>query len=256
MTEETKKTEDFVNVTDCLEAVSVLKSIKNFLFILILISIIALGFCFWFADMGFIYTQSQADQAQQAAQERFVEQIETEVVLPADPNSTEQAVASAAEKVADEQTTKVLTAPKSKPELAIHYKYVRWVVKFCNYLLFFGAILYALALLISLKISLVGNLGGINHITRAFFLSLFMVIFLMPWQKIFGPTEPVVVGTIYLLSELLHVIEHRQDFGTLEVIFHYIRFVGWPMIILLLLFGSLTRSSRWARATLRRLGID
>jgi len=201
MTEETKKNEDFVNVTDCLEAVSVLKSIKNFLFILILLSIIALGFCFWFADLGFIYTQNQADQAKQAAQERLVEDIVAEQVeVVVDANSAEQAAASAVEKVVETQDARDVSAAKQKPELAIHFKYIRWVVKFCNYILFFASILYCLVLLISLKVSLVGNLGGINHITRAFFLSLFMVIFLMPWQKIFGPTEPVVIGTIYLLS--------------------------------------------------------
>ncbi len=46
----------------------------------------------------------------------------------------------------------------------------------------------------SLMVSLIGRLGGINHIARAFFLSLIMFILIVPWQEMIGSS---VVGVAY-----------------------------------------------------------
>ena len=68
--------------------------------------------------------------------------------------------------------------------------------------------MYCLSLLFSLKVSLMGRLGGINHISRAFFLSLAMFVLVLPWQKFFSG---VVAGVIFTPDELLNRFEAMQE---------------------------------------------
>jgi hypothetical protein len=127
---------------------------------------------------------------------------------------------------------------------------VATVIKCCNFILIIAVFLYCICLLISIKISLVGRLGGINHISRAFLQSIFAMAFLLPWQCCFSK---VVYGAIYMPFELL--CRQAVANSTLETILFYLRFTGlWAIVLLLLIFAQL-RSIRWARATLRRLGM-
>jgi hypothetical protein len=100
--------------------------------------------------------------------------------------------------------------------------------------------------------SLQGRMGGINHITRAFFLSLLMLVLLLPWQKFFNG---VVVGAMFTPSELLNACENIKAGEALSKLLFYIRFcVYWFAVVLLLIFSGV-RSARWAKATLRRLDV-
>jgi hypothetical protein len=104
-----------------------------------------------------------------------------------------------------------------------------------------------------LKVSLLGRLGGINHISRAFFLSLVMAVLLLPWQRVFGE---IFIGAIYVPEELL---SRCGAAGGAKNIFvtalHYLRFTGYWVVVMLFLILSQLRSSRWAKATLRRLEV-
>ena len=96
-----------------------------------------------------------------------------------------------------------------------------------------------------------GRLGGINHISRAFFISLTFLVLLLPWQELFGP---VVKGAIFTAEELTCRCQSDKG-GIFGVILFYLRFTGyWIVVLLILLFAQL-RSGRWTRATLRRLEI-
>ena len=107
-------------------------------------------------------------------------------------------------------------------------------------------------MLFSLKVSLLGRLGGINHISRAFFLSLTFLVLLLPWQRFFGG---VVAGAIYTPGELLRWYTVETTGGIFGIIFYYLRFTGyWLLVVLLLIFAQL-RSARWAKATIRRLEV-
>jgi hypothetical protein len=107
-------------------------------------------------------------------------------------------------------------------------------------------------LLVTLKVSLVSRLGGISHITRAFFISLFLLVFLFPWQCII---PRVLIGVIYLPKELLCFFPAKADGSVFWLVLMYLRFVGlWVLAVWLLLWSAL-RSGRWYRATQRRLGI-
>jgi hypothetical protein len=77
-----------------------------------------------------------------------------------------------------------------------------------------------------------------------------MLILLLPWQFVFGR---IVLGAMYTPGELVSWLDNEPSgFGT---ILYYLRFCGYWLLILLLLFLSQLRSSRWARAILRRLEI-
>jgi hypothetical protein len=111
-------------------------------------------------------------------------------------------------------------------------------------------------MLFSLKVSLIGRLGGINHISRAFFLSLVFLVFLLPWQiawrKFFAGE---LFGAVYTPGDLLSSFAALKDGGLLYKIIYYFRFSGYWLIALLLLIFSYIRSCRWAKTILRRLEV-
>lgn len=126
-----------------------------------------------------------------------------------------------------------------------------WTIRLANAVLMLAATLYCLTLLFSLKVSLNGRLGGINHISRAFFLSLLMLVVLLPWQKAFGS---ILTGAMYTPDELVQWHLKKTD-DVLNLALYYLRFSGYGALIILLLILSHLRCMRWARAILRRLDI-
>jgi len=133
----------------------------------------------------------------------------------------------------------------------ITFEFLSRIIRVTNAVLILTATLYCLAMLFSLKVSMLGRLGGINHISRAFFLSLLMLILLLPWQRIFGGMVP---GAIFTPEELAQraCAEHGD---VLDKVVYYLRFSGYWLLILLLLILSQIRSVRWGKAILRRLEI-
>ena len=112
--------------------------------------------------------------------------------------------------------------------------------------------MYSLTVLFGLKISLVARLGGISHITKAFFVSLFTIVLLLPWQIMF---RGVIVGAIYTPSELLASWQAFPVDNIAEKSFMFLRFTGLAIVVLLLFVWAQLKSMRWSRNTLKRLGI-
>ncbi|MFC1781733.1 hypothetical protein ACFLZ8_05685, partial [Planctomycetota bacterium] len=135
--------------------------------------------------------------------------------------------------------------------LGITYGHLVWVIKLSNAILILTAILYCLTMLFSLSVSMLGRLGGINHITRAFFLSMLALVLLMPWHKIFGS---MVIGAIYTPDELVTKLSAKTG-DIFDMSLYYLRFCGYWVLILLLIILTQIRSCRWAGAILRRLEI-
>ena len=106
-------------------------------------------------------------------------------------------------------------------------------------------------MLFSLKVSMLGRLGGINHITRAFFLSLLALVLLLPWHQVFGS---VALGAIFTPDEMVEWFSGKTD-DMFDIVIYYLRFCGFWLLILLLIILAQLRSSRWAGAILRRLEI-
>ena len=251
MNENQIKPDNLIDTTDCLEAVGVFRGWKNFLFAIVILSLFLLQISFWLVNVGYVKTCDDTKSDTPAAATKDTEQIgEAAKQVAVEPSKIEKA----AKQVAAEPNQPTETAPQqqeSKFRLEITFKQLAWLIRFLNFVLIPAAALYCLTMLFSLKVSLLGRLGGINHIARAFFISLVMLVLLLPWQRFFAD---IVFGAIYTPGELLTscTAETRSIFGTA---FHYYRFTGHWLLVLLLLILSQLRSMRWAKAILRRLEI-
>jgi hypothetical protein len=223
---------DLIDTTDCLEAVSVFRGWKNGLFVVIAMCLLLLQVSFWLVNTGYIKTCKGA---------------KTDKPAVADSN----AVSAAAKVVADvNEGCKAAVPLQHRALFGVTFKHLAWLVRFVNAVLVLAAALYCLMMLFSLKVSLVGRLGGISHISRAFIWSLIAFILMLPWQTVFDP----IVGAIYTPCELAKqcAVESR---GMFENIFFYLRFSSYWLLIVLLLIISQVRSAQWTKTTLRRLEV-
>lgn len=226
--EEQEKSGDLVDTTDCLETIGVFREWKNFLFVLILVCLLLLQASFWLVSTGMVSVNDKAVGATKAV----------------------EGVKEAAEKAAE-------SAPKAKRKkivlpIKITYAQISSMVTFLNFIAIPAAALYCLTMMFCLKVSLVGRLGGINHIARAFFISLVFAVLLMPWQKFFAG---VAVGAIYTPKELADSVAAGYGKDILDNMIHYLRFAGYWLLVAILLVCSQVRSVKWSKATLQRLEI-
>ncbi len=225
-----------LDTTDCLEAVGVFRGWKNFFFIIIILCLLVLQICFWAVNTGYIPAKEYPGNKAQ---------------------SNEADAVGLGEDVPDvNEAANEVSAEQSEPALAdslfgITFKHLAMVIRVVNAILVLTGTLYCLTILLALKISLVGRLGGINHICRAFFLSLIMLILLLPWQRVFGG---VVLGAIYSPCELAEWCSAETG-SILGIVLRYLRFTGYWLVILLLLIFSQLRSGRWTKTILRRLEV-
>jgi len=230
-----------LDTTDCLEAVGVFRGWKNFFFIIIVLCLLVLQICFWVVNTGYIpakeYPGNKAVAGGRGEDVPDVNGAANEV-------SAEQSEPAEAE-IEEPQPA------QADSLFGITFKHLAVVIRIVNAVLVLTGTLYCLTILLALKISLVGRLGGINHICRAFFLSLIMLVLLLPWQRVFGG---VVLGAIYAPCEL---VEWRSaEAGSiLGIVLRYLRFTGYWLVILLLLIFSQLRSGRWTKTILRRLEV-
>jgi len=250
------KQSDLVDTTDCLEAIGVFRGWKNFLFIIVAACLFLLQVSFWLVDRGCI-SLGVCDKATDLAKNdipivtKEIKEAAKEAI--AEPNQI-------AEFMAQEPQQEFDTPPDRSSEqlkeqtgslFGITFGRLAGLIRFLNFVLILAAALYCLTMLFSIKISLIGRLGGINHICRAFFLSLVMLVLLLPWQNFFGC---IVVGVIYTPDELVRWCTSGSE-GIFDSIIHYLRFTGYWALVVLLLILSLLRSSRWTKAILRRLEV-
>jgi hypothetical protein len=251
---EQEQQKNLIDTTDCLEAVSVFRGWKNFLFIVVILCLLLLQASFWLVNTGYVVTEKESSDKASAS-----------VAAGASEQTAETAkedIKKAAEQVAVTLNQPAEASPK-QPQSKLadfhfnpEFKHLAWLIRFVNFVLVFAAMLYCLTMLFSLKVSLLGRLGGINHISRAFFLSLVFVVLLLPWQipwhKFFAGG---LFGAMYTRSELLSAFAALKDSGVSYKVYYYFRFCGFWLIALLLLIFSYIRSCRWAKTILRRLEI-
>lgn len=250
MTEDAKKQDQLLETTDCLEAIGTLKSNKNLFFFVCLICLLLLQSCFWLMATGHVNYGTTELKPEQI--EMTVQPAPAEIAAP---NSIESAAAAAPNEPNLAKSEPNAAWNKYSEQLAsakIDFNKLAWVIRICNYLLIIGSIVYALSLLFGLMISLVGRLGGISHITKAFFVSLLMIVMLMPWQTLF---RSVGIGAIFKPAELLTSWQLYADANFISRTFVYLRYVALPVVVILLLLWAQLKSMRWAKNTLKRLGI-
>lgn len=245
MSEESNKSTNLLDTTDCLEAVGVFRGWKNFLFLVILLCILLLQACFWIVDTGLAKDDSSA-KGVLAKSSQEIPLTATKPAKIAEPNKPADVNLPAKAEV------KVEPAAEKKFDISIKVKYVAAVVRFVNFLLLPVLVLYCLTMIFALKISLMGRLGGINHISRAFFISLILVVVTLPWQKLF---PGVFTGMMFSSKELIRRCSAVDAGNFFKTTIYYLRFVGMGVLAMLLLIFAQARSVRWAKTILRRLEI-
>lgn len=238
---------NLIDTTDCLEAVGVFRVWKNIFFIITVFFLILLQLSFWLVNTGYVKAEEppaavleEPQQAKEAAD---------------NPTSQTEKIQQAAKQVTAEPNQLATTEAKPKkirPLVGIKIRHITWLIRVADWLLIPTAVLYCLTLLFALKISLLGRLGGINHISRAFFLALIFTVLLLPWQRFFGG---ITTGVMYTPAELLKAYAAAETRGFFGTIFYYLRFTGYWIIVLLVLIAAQLRSIRWTKAILRRLEV-
>ena len=241
MTEDAKKQDQLLETTDCLEAIGTLKSNKNLFFFLCLLCLLLLQGCFWLLVAGHVNfgTNEQMDKLVQSV--TIAPVSAPNFPVPPEPNIAKSEPNQSWHKYSDQ-----LSVAK------IDFSKLAWVIRICNYLLIIGSVIYSISLLFGLMISLVGRLGGISHVTKAFFISILMIVILLPWQILF---KNVGIGAIFRPAELLASWQLYADANFVARTFIYLRYVGIPVVVILLLIWAQLKSMRWSRNTLKRLGI-
>ena len=221
-----------VDITDCFEAVRVFRSWRTLFFAVLVACLVLAQALFWLVDMGFI---PYAGPSQQVGQEVLQDQT-LSVSLPSeDPPPASEAQ----------------PRPGKGGFLGISFEHAARLLRAANGVLLLTALLYWLTQLFILVISIVGRLGGINHICRAFFLSLIVLVLVIPWQHILDSS---LAGAPFSAQELAEGLASKT-LGASEQMVYYLRFSGYGLVVLALLVMAHLRSARWTKAVLRRLEI-
>ena len=259
MNENQTKPKDLSDTQDCLDVIDVVRGWKFFLFVIVILCLLLLQISFWLVDTGYIGTceENGGDEAAVAAgvaRENAQEIDEAAKKVAANANQPAEAISQSTGRPSVEPQQSAAarpSSPKSANSLfGITFGHLAWLVRFLNAVLIVTATLYCLTMLLALNVSLIGRLGGINHICRAFFISLVMLVLLLPWQSAFGC---VIKGAMYTPSELKAC--STETSGIFGIILYYLRFTGYWLLIMLLLILSHVRSCRWTKAILRRLEV-
>ncbi len=230
MDENQAKESSLVDTTDCLEAIGVFRAMKNVFFTIALLSLLMLQVSFLMVKFDVI----KAGDKQAAGGQPEIKNAGGKII--ADPNKP------------------LVTTEKAKTSrFALKFKHLAGLIRFFNFALILAAVLYCLTMLFILKVSLLGRLGGINHICRAFFLALIFAVLIMPWQELFP--DLIIFGAMFTPAELQRACAKAADYNIFATIWHYLRFTGYWLLVLLFLIFSQLRSGRWSKATLRRLEV-
>lgn len=233
-----------VETTDSLEAVGVFRRWKNIFFVVVLICLLLTQAAFWLIDLKLVEKGGTTAASPAPA------------ITPAAPAADVNAVEKAAsEAVSGSPET---GAPASEDTgfiggffTQLNMERVTRTVQIVNGILIVSVVLYAMALFFCLLISLVGRLGGIRHVSRAYFLSVIMLMLVIPWQALFQSPAP---GVVYMVPELLQWMTLKNE-NMANLVLYYLRFSGYWLLFFVLLLMSEVRSVRWTKSILRRLEI-
>jgi hypothetical protein len=99
-------------------------------------------------------------------------------------------------------------------------------------------VLLVLTLLLAAMVSLVGRLGGVDGMIGAFFWSLILLVVLIPWQDFLQMR--LASGALFNLDELIAAAKGikkawgAEDVGMSRYILYYARFLGYPLVALVI----------------------
>jgi hypothetical protein len=111
---------------------------------------------------------------------------------------------------------------------------VQSIIVICYVAVTFSAVIYCLSLWMGLNLALVGRLSGLANASKAFFLSLILLIFAVPWQRIFNLEIPGALFTYEQAFNAYSTVRTEDEF--LQLMLYYSRFVAlWVIAIIVLI---------------------
>lgn len=228
-----------IETTDCLEAIGVFRGWKNLFLAISLVCLLLAQAIFWLVDFDVIPAHEKAPAT-------------VTRTPPAEPNAVAKPAVQAPGEPnqAAGQTPAIFKLPAQFLQ-KLDAEYLSHMIELINGIMVVTTVLYTLTLFFSLMVSLVGRLGGIRHISRAFFLSVLLLVLVIPWQTLVQSRLP---GVVYSFPELLDWMAIKNE-SLLNTVLYYLRFSGYWLIFVLLLIVSQMRSARWTKSILRRLEI-
>lgn len=208
---------------DGLDVVRVFRLWKNSLFVVMVLCLVLLQAIFWLTNTGQVKISRDTGSGINAGQ------------TAAEANPSAPAA----------MQTRGPALPRLLP-FELTFKHITSVIHPVNAILVFACVLYGLTTYIALSVSIRGRLGGLAHISRAFYFSLVALILLLPWQIVLAP---IILGTLYTPSELADSCTTLNG-STLDTALFYLRFTGtWAMVFLVLVLAQ-WRSFRWTKTVL------
>ncbi|MCU0914652.1 MAG: hypothetical protein MUC88_08830 [Planctomycetes bacterium] len=216
---------DSIEMNDSLDAVGVFRGWKNVFFGVVLVCLVLTQVAFWLINWNVVSIPAGSG-------------------TPA--GNTQALPAPAPTAVGDAAGTGAAKGLLGN----LDFERLTRAVQLLNGILIVAAVLLAASIFFGLMVSLVGRLGGLNHVSRAFILALIAVVLLIPWQSL-GLS---VLGVTWTPDELAQWLPAKTASLGNTIIF-YLRFtVYWAVVTLLLLLCQ-ARSTRWSKSILHRLEI-
>ncbi len=125
---------------------------------------------------------------------------------------------------------------------------MHWLLPGVKFVAVVAAAILSLTLLVGLKISLVGRLGGAAGLVSAFFWSLILLAMVTPWQKVLNSS--FACGALYNYGHLAgEAAKIKPSWGAAGVglvdkILYYARFIAYPVLAV---FVLLIVQVKWSR---------
>jgi hypothetical protein len=240
---------DLVEVTDSLEAIAVFRGWKNIFFTISLMCLLLIQGAFWVVDQGIRSVDQEILSRNSSGDSQ--EQVTAETPSsPSDPVNELQ-VGNQDANVPQDANTASTDSDQGQKKWGLYGFKLADVIRVCNGLLMLSTMLYCTTLLFSMIITVIGRLGGMRHICRAFFRSLIMLVLIVPWQQFLNS---LFFGCIFSPDELsTPFVDKSAD--VVSMVLYYLRFPGYWLLVMFLLIASQARCARWGKSILRRLEI-
>jgi hypothetical protein len=163
-------------------------------------------------------------------------------------------------------STDTSAPPREKTSVTVRGGVFPWIINSITYLGTIFSIALVLIVLLIVLIMLVGRLIGVSHTTSAFIWAVVLALLLFPWQLFYDrDTAPEAMrkaaageirlddyrwpGAFYTWSELKQGARFPAGFNNIAVL-RYARFAGFPLITLIILFMVQAKSGRGVKYAL------
>jgi len=132
--------------------------------------------------------------------------------------------------------------------------YLQYLLGGIDFLGLIAPLVLGVVLLLIVAIMLVGRLIGVSRLVSAFLWCVVLGALLFPWQALlinqsFTSTEFKIPGVLYTWAELLARVRAHPE-GIRQMLLFWSRFVGWPVLALLVLVTIQVSSRRGLRQAL------